>query len=303
MLIGVIAIGGLAIPTPWFALAFSGYHSKDAVVATSLAFFSLNQQHMLLFVLPLVTAGITAFYMFRLWFMTFAGKPRDQHVYDHAHESPWVMVAPLIVLSLFAMGCAIGGENGPLARMIFASEPSQVAPGLVAPDAAAISLPGHHHVHEKHSTAGILALLAAGSGAFLAYAFYAAGWVNPTTIKTQLKGLHTFLTEKWMFDAAYDVMFVRPAHVVARWAQAFDRTALDSLLHRTAKSMVDVAKWDRKFDETVIDRIVNVIGDLTFSAGTSIKGLQTGRLRQYVMFIAFGVLGLFLALFAFLPRG
>jgi len=303
MLVGVIAIGGLAIPTPWFALAFSGYHSKDAVVASSLAFFSLNQQHLLLFVLPLVTAGITSFYMFRLWFMTFAGRPRDQHVYDHAHESPRVMVVPLIVLSLFAMGCAIGGENGPLGRMIFASEPSQVAPGLAAANSIPFSLPGHHHVHEKHSTAGILALLAAATGAFLSYAFYGAGWVNPAAIKEQLKRLHAFLTDKWIFDSTYDVMFVRPAHVVARWAQSFDKSVLDSLLHRTSKSMVDVASWDRKFDETVVDRLVNVVGDLTFSAGRSIKGLQTGRLRQYVMFIAFGVLGLFLALFAFLPRG
>jgi len=115
--------------------------------------------------------------------------------------------------------------------------------------------------------------------------------------------LHTFLTDKWIFDSAYDVMFVRPAHVVARWAQAFDKSVLDSLLHRVSKSMVDISKWDRKFDETVVDRLVNVVGELTFSAGRSIKGLQTGRLRQYVMFIAFGVLGLFLALFAFLPRG
>ena len=68
----------------------------------------------LLFILPLVTAGITAFYMFRMWFMTFTGKPRDHHVYEHAHESPWVMTMPLILLGdpqrlrrlgLHAMGC------------------------------------------------------------------------------------------------------------------------------------------------------------------------------------------------------
>ncbi len=193
------------------------------MVASSLAFFSLNQQHLLLFVLPLLTAGITAFYMFRLWFMTFAGKPRDPHVYDHAHESPRVMVGPLVVLSFFAIFCAVGGEGGPLARMILASEPSQVAPGLAAADTVSISLPGHHHIHEKHSTAGVLALLAAASGAFLSYAFYGAGWVNPAAIKTQLKGLHAFLTDKWIFDAAYDVLFVRPTHVVAAGRRGLTR--------------------------------------------------------------------------------
>ena len=51
-------------------------------------------------------AAITAFYMFRLWYMTFAGKPRDQHRYDHAHESPPVMFVPLVVLAVFAIGVA-----------------------------------------------------------------------------------------------------------------------------------------------------------------------------------------------------
>ena len=47
------------------------------------------------------TAGLTAFYMFRLWFYTFAGKPRDQHIYDHCHESPWIMTGPLLAFSSF----------------------------------------------------------------------------------------------------------------------------------------------------------------------------------------------------------
>ena len=58
----------------------------------------------LFFVLPLVGAAITAFYMFRLWFMTFAGEPRDHHRYDHAHESPPVMTCPLVLLAVFAVG-------------------------------------------------------------------------------------------------------------------------------------------------------------------------------------------------------
>ena len=58
--------------------------------------------------LPLVTAGITTFYMFRMWFLTFTGKPRDQHVYEHAHESPWMMTMPLIVLAVFSVCVAWG---------------------------------------------------------------------------------------------------------------------------------------------------------------------------------------------------
>ena len=55
-----------------------------------------------------MTAGITTFYMFRMWFMTFTGKPRDEHVHEHAHESPWMMTVPLIVLAIFSVGVAWG---------------------------------------------------------------------------------------------------------------------------------------------------------------------------------------------------
>src|SRR5437899_1548175 len=78
MLVGCLAIAGIPL--------FSGWYSKDAVLAQALGFSSVHTQHLLLFLLPLVTAGITAFYMFRMWFMTFAGEPRDHHVHEHAQE-------------------------------------------------------------------------------------------------------------------------------------------------------------------------------------------------------------------------
>ena len=68
----------------------------------------VNPQHMLLFLLPLMTAGITTFYMFRMWFMTFTGPPRDEHVYEHAHESPRWMTIPLIVLAVCSIAVAWG---------------------------------------------------------------------------------------------------------------------------------------------------------------------------------------------------
>ena len=68
----------------------------------------VHKEHFLLFLLPLVTAGITAFYMFRMWFLTFAGQPRDAHVYEHAHEAPRWMTVPLIVLATCSIGVAWG---------------------------------------------------------------------------------------------------------------------------------------------------------------------------------------------------
>jgi NADH-quinone oxidoreductase subunit L len=286
MLVGVIAIAGLAIPgTP---IAFSGYHSKDAIVATAMTYAELNPMHLLLFYLPLIGAGITAFYMFRLWFYTFAGEPRDHHVYEHAHESPWVMTVPLIVLSFLAAFCATGGEKGFLFGMLSASEPVGVAEGV----AGSLNLPSHAAIHHNHAQAGALALIMAGLGTTIAYLFYGKRLLDPADVKKQLAGLHTFLAEKWWFDELYDVMFVRPAHIVAKWCAAFDRIVFDGFLHYLARLTVLVSKWDRLFDEQIIDGFVNRLGEVTFSTGRVFGYLQTGRLRQYVMFIVVGVVGI-----------
>src|SRR5437763_747511 len=100
MLVGCLAIAGTPL--------FSGWYSKDAVVASALGYSLVYQEHSLLFVLPLLTAGITTFYMFRMWFLTFTGKPRDPHVYDNAHESPRTMTVPLILLAVCSAGIAWG---------------------------------------------------------------------------------------------------------------------------------------------------------------------------------------------------
>ena len=300
MLIGVIAISGLAIPGT--SIAFSGFHSKDAIVATALAYMQLNPVHFLLFLIPLVTAGITAFYMFRLWFYTFTGKPRDQHVYDHCHESPAVMFAPLLILSVFAAGCAFGGEGGPLYQMIGNSEPLGVASGVDYSGVANIALPSHHAIHKVHGTAGVAALLAAALGTITAFLLYCRPVVNPEMIKQQFSGVHGFLVEKWQFDNLYDAAFVRPAHIVGRWCAGFDRNVLDWVLHSAAKTAIWIGTVDKKFDEKIVDGLVNVVGNVTRSVGMSLTVFQTGRLRQYVMFIAISVVALFALLFAFMPK-
>lgn len=308
MLVGVVAISGLAIPgsVQLFgeALALSGYHSKDAIVATALTFSEYNGTHFLLFFAPLVTAGITAFYMFRLWFYTFLGKPRDQHIYDHVHESPWVMTAPLLVLSVFAAFCAVGGEQGRLFLTLMDSEPANVSAihEPVAAGVSGLSLFGHHDVHNNHATAGLWALIAAISGTLVAFVIYGAGLVNPDEIRRQFKSLYAFLVDKWRFDEMYDTMFVRPAHVVASWCAWFDRTVFDGILHGAARVCVSVSKWDRRFDEAVVDGLVNLVGDATLSVGRSFKTIQTGKIRQYVMFIALGVMALFVVVFLCFPK-
>jgi NADH-quinone oxidoreductase subunit L len=260
-------------------------------VATALTYAGLNRAHFLLFYMPLLGAGITAFYMFRLWFYTFAGKPRDEHVYEHAHESPWIMTVPLIVLSVLAAFCAVGGEHGFLFQFLSQSEPAGVAGGL-ASDLSGLSLPSHAAIHKNHNEAGRLALIVAATGTLIAYLFYGKRMLDPADVKRQLSGLHRFLSEKWWFDELYAVAFQRPAHVVAKWCAAFDRIVFDGFLHFMARLAVLVSRWDRVFDEQIVDGFVNRVGEATFSTGRVLGFLQTGRLRQYVMFIVVGIVGI-----------
>ena len=122
MLVGVLAIAGMPL--------FSGWYSKDAILAQAFGFMSTHPDHMLLFILPLVTAGMTTFYMFRMWFMTFTGKPRDHHVYEHAKESPWVMTVPLIVLAIFSVCVAWGWPPWDAEQSFLAAADHAVAAGL-----------------------------------------------------------------------------------------------------------------------------------------------------------------------------
>lgn len=301
MLVGVIAIAGLAIPGT--SIAFSGYHSKDAILATALAYTKLNPVHFLLFLVPLLTAGITAFYMFRLWFYTFLGTPRDHHVHEHAHESPSCMTAPLVLLAVLAAGCAIGGEEGKLFKMLTLSQPSHVGHGFDGTAVQTVSLPGHDAIHAVHATAGIVALLAAFCGMVIAYLVYGLGVVNPDEIKKQVRGVHAFLANKWGFDDLYDTIFVKPSHVVARFVASIDKLLFDEILHTAVRLGIVVSKWDRKFDEGVIDGFVNMVGNSTHSLGLSLRSFQTGRIRQYVTFIAVSVVTLFVLLFALYPKG
>lgn len=297
MLIGVLAIAGFWLP---FGLSFSGFHSKDAIVASALAFTNANSAHFLLFFIPLLTAGITAFYMFRLWFYTFWGKPRDQHVHEHAHESPWIMTVPLLILAPFAWLCAYGGEAGQLYLTLTTDAPTFLHSGIAAV-AGGLTMPSHDAVHAVHATAGTWALVAALSGAVLAFVLYGTSAVNLEEMKRSLSGMHGFLSNKWHFDELYDSLFMQPAHKVAAFCAWVDRTIFDSILHGLAKLTLLISQWDRIFDEKVVDGFVNLLGSATNSFGHSLRKIQTGRIRQYVMFIVLGVVVLFAVLFTTFP--
>ena len=127
-----------------------------------------------------MTAGITTFYMFRMWFLTFTGKPRDHHVYEHAHESPWMMTVPLIVLAVFSVVRRLGlaARGTPRRAALEHHDPPRAAGVGAWPTSAAwrtsTSMPERRASREQstnalratsyHDLAGMLALVVVAIG-------------------------------------------------------------------------------------------------------------------------------------------
>ncbi len=288
MAVGCCAIAGFGIPHT--NLAFSGFFSKDAILATALAYSKINPSHSLLFLAPLVTAGITSFYMWRLWFYTFTGKTRDHHVEEHCHEVPKIMFLPLLVLSVLAFGCAWGGESGTLYSLIQGSEPASCA-------ISNAGLPSHHDVHASHDTAGVLALSSALLGFAVAYLLYCKAVISPAVIRDQLSSVYSFLVAKWHFDELYDIVFSWPAKRVGCFIAGIDREVFDRAIHGAANGAIRIAKSNRRFDEVVVDGAVRASGEIVSAVARLLRVVQTGRARQYVLFLAVGLVVLVSAFF------
>jgi NADH-quinone oxidoreductase subunit L len=288
MLVGVLAIAG----TPFF----SGWYSKDAIIAEALAFGITTPKHCLLLILPLLTAGITCFYMFRMWFMTFTGEPKDHHVYDHAHESPRVMTWPLIVLAAFSLFVAWGWPLWDAEASYLGAVLRSAQPAAVAADFAWMHDAAHTVVPTYHSLAGLLALGAALIGTLFAVLIYYLRRFDPADAMEQFPGVYRLLTNKWYFDEFYSAFLVRPALVAAGWFRWFDTRVIDGAVDGSARTTVRVANGEGRFDNGIIDGSVNLLADVTYNVGAWLRRAQTGYLRSYILFLVLAAVGLFAAL-------
>jgi NADH-quinone oxidoreductase subunit L len=307
MLVGCMAIAGFGIPFIGAGIGFSGFYSKDAIIAQLAAFRNsndgtgLNGLHAWLYYAAAGGAAMTAFYMFRLWYLTFAGRPRDHHKYEHAHESPPVMYVPLLVLAFFAITVAwtLPFTNLSLSNILEQARPvGAIDPGLVWNQ---LIHPDEHasHAGAAHIEASLVATATALLGFFLATMFYAVGALNPNEVRAQFPRIYRFLVNKWWFDELYDNLFVKPVHVVSRAVANFDKLVIDRLIDALARGIRTIATFDDLIDRYVVDGLVNIAAGWIYSFGLTIRGIQTGRLREYVMYIVIGTVALFvLASFA-----
>jgi NADH-quinone oxidoreductase subunit L len=149
--------------------------------------------------------------------------------------------------------------------------------------------------HEHHLATTLFALTAAVVGAGLAIAMYWRPRIDPATLRAKLGGVYTFLLNKWYFDEAYDAAFVRPTVRLAQATAAADKQPTDAPPPPPGEEELPA----KRFDFLTLDGWLNAAGQALGVAGRSLRGLQTGQLRSYIVALALTVavlLGMLLSL-------
>ena len=251
MLIATIAITGV----PFFA----GFFSKDEILHAAFA-----SGHKGIWLAGIVGAGLTAFYMTRLYVLTFRGPSRLSHEAEHhLHESPPSMIAPLVVLAVLSI---VGGyvgmpfqEGGHLLERWLKPVMESGEAGLV-----------HHEVSRGTEWALIFTSVGVALfGIFMALRAYLWNPAMATALRQRLDGVHRLLENKYWVDEFYHAVVVRPFVGISGWL------------------------W-RVWDAKVVDGLVNGAG-YTLEGGSAIlKLFQTGYVGTYALFITLGVIALFL---------
>jgi len=249
-LMGALALSGI--------FPFAGFWSKDEILG-----MNWKGGGYVIWAIGLITAFITAFYTFRLVFMTFFGKSKmDPEVEKHVHESPKSMVIPLSVLAVLsvAAGIVIG----------FPPEEGFIHRYLEPVFGAADHILGAHHgaFGALDLVLMIVSVLVALSGIGLAYLFYVKKpEVLPALAGAKAGWLYRAVLNKWYVDEFYNMAIINP---LIRGSQAVYRY----------------------FDSAIIDGLVNFVGKLWVFFGKMIRPFQTGRVQNYalVMFIGLFIL-------------
>ena len=233
-------IGGLGLAG---VPPLAGFFSKDEILAAA-----YGEHHYLMFVLLLAGALMTAFYTFRLLFLAFSGSPRmTKEVLHHAHESPWVMVAPLALLAVltFVAGFVLG-------LPFDATRLAQLLGTVFAP---------HEGAHSK--LVPLLSVIVVVAGFGLALQRYKLTPVKPERVGQPRTPLHALLLNAWYVDRIYDTLIVRPLFALSETlARAFDLGVIDGIVNGVGRG---VAAWGAGLRRWQTGYVVNYA--LTMLAG------------------------------------
>ncbi|MEB3329192.1 MAG: NADH-quinone oxidoreductase subunit L [Candidatus Sericytochromatia bacterium] len=252
MLVGCVAIAGIP--------PLAGFFSKDAVL-----FSQWEAGWSWLYGVGLFTSFLTAFYMFRMWFLTFLGTPRAPHLYAQAHEGPSVMNLPLAVL---AFGTLVVGFLGLPEALGGSALAAWLAPAVgahghlpeglsgTALKAATLSL------HTREWLLASIAVVAGGLGILLAYLRHGP---HRTPVFGRARGLFAVFQDRWYFDHVYDAVIVKPAIYFLGWGF-------------------------RHAVEPLIDLVVLGVPALYGKFSATLRLVQTGAVRVYAYVMMVGLL-------------
>ena len=246
MLLGTFAISGIPF--------FSGFFSKDEILWKA---YSSPLGGPWLWGVGFLTAGLTAFYMFRMIYLTFHGESRvDSHTVEHVHESPFSMTIPLMILAALAV---TGGFFGvPHVFHVIPNGMENYFHGFFA------EIPSGHGTVSTEWTLMAFSVASALLAWFFASRLYHSGFDLAEGLRSKWESLYQLSLNKWYVDELYNTLIIQPGRL-------FSTHVL----------------W-RLFDQNVIDRAVNTTGDVARMVGNSIRPLQNGLTQNYALIFTLG---------------
>jgi NADH-quinone oxidoreductase subunit L len=266
-LIGTLAIAGI------FPLA--GFWSKDEIMAHAFV-----HHHYILYAMAAIGALLTSFYMFRLTYLTFYGRSRmDHHTEEHVHESPMIMIGPLVVLAGLSVVGGFPGvppENGWFHHFLHPS----VAAGVAEEHGVSLGL-----VVSLMGVATVIAL--AGWG--LAHYLYSVRPEAANQLAGKAPAAYTTLLNKYYVDELYDLLFVEPTKKLGQAWDWFDRKVIDGIVRGVGEFTEDSAWLITWIEKHVIYAGLNVIGYSNHLAARAWRKLQSGMVHHYAAIIVAGL--------------
>jgi len=280
-LVATLAIAGIP--------PLAGFFSKDEILGHTFARSAMLDRYMLLWIVGLITAGMTAFYMFRLLNLTFFGLSRVPHeIEHHIHESPASMTVPLAILAALsivggwvALPVLWGGESP------FETFLDPVLKGVI-PETAAIQFA--HHAFAIEALLMVVSVAVAGFGIWLAYRLYLKFPPLHTKVAARFPRIHKLLLHKYYVDEIYDALFVNRIKDLSTALGLFDAKVIDGLAVNgagwLARVLSSISMW---WDKWVIDGLVNFVGKFTRFLSHPVRMFQTGVFSSYAFMILLGL--------------
>ena len=262
---------------------FAGFFSKDEILGQT------YDRFFLMWIVGFITAGLTAFYMSRLFFLTFCHYCRaDEHIEKHIHESPRAMTVPLMILAGFSLiggwigwPEAFGGENR------FEKFLDPILKGVLR-ETGEVNIA--HHALAKEILLMVASLGIAFTGIYLAYEFYYTKRIAPELVAKKLPRLYQLLFRKYYVDEIYDAAVVDRTKDLGTVLGSFDANVIDGI-------GVNGAGWLARFtstlsmwwDKWIIDGLLNFGAKLMQLFSYPVRLLQTGMFSSYAMLILVGL--------------